>query len=76
MNTIKMKPTEELTQILMVLIHLTFAKNCDLASLKSEVEKLDTDMLKTFPIDLSKLSDVVKMMLGVYKKLIANVNPH
>ena len=31
----------------------------DLASLKSETDKLDTDKLETTPVDLSKLSDVV-----------------
>ena len=37
-----------------------FAKNVDLASLKSETDKLDIDKLETSPVDLSKLSDVVK----------------
>ena len=32
----------------------------DLASLKAEVVKIDIDKLKTVPIDLSKLSNVVK----------------
>ena len=34
----------------------------DLASLKAEVDKLDIDKWIPVPIDLSKLSDVVKMM--------------
>ena len=33
------------------------------ASLKTEVDKLDIDKLAPVPVDLSKLSDVVKMML-------------
>ena len=42
-----------------------FAEKDDLATLKSDVDKLDMDKLKTVPIDLSKLSiavnnDVVK----------------
>ena len=62
-----------------------FSKKVDLASLKSDVDKLDIDKLKNLPsslrnlkskidkldidkvvpvlVDLSKLSDVVKMML-------------
>ena len=32
----------------------------NLASLKTEVDKLDVDKLVPFPVDLSKLSDVVK----------------
>ena len=31
----------------------------NLASIKIEVDKLDTDKLKTVPVDLSKLSNVV-----------------
>ena len=32
----------------------------NLAALKTEVDKIDTDKLKTVPEDLAKLSDVVK----------------
>ena len=35
----------------------------DLSSLKTEVDKLDIDKLVPVPVDLSKLSDVVKTML-------------
>ena len=35
------------------------AEKWDLASLKAEIEKLNVDKLKTIPIDLSKLSNVV-----------------
>ena len=37
-----------------------FALKSNLASLKTEVDKLDIDKLITVPVDLSKLSDVVK----------------
>ena len=42
----------------------SFASKTNLASLKSEVDKIDADKLKTVPVDLAKLSkNVVKMML-------------
>ena len=41
----------------------SFALKINLASLKTEVDKLDIDKLPPVPVDLSKLSDVVKMML-------------
>ena len=37
-----------------------FARKVDLASLKSEIGKLDINKLETTPVDLSKLSDAVK----------------
>ena len=46
-----------------------FAKNVNIESWKSEVDKLDSDklvidkLLVLVPVDLSKLSDVVKVML-------------
>ena len=45
----------------------SFALKTNLASLKTEVEKLDIDKLVPVSVDLSKLSDVVKS--GVVKKL-------
>ena len=39
------------------------AVKSDLARLKSEIDKLGIDKLVPVPVDLSKLSDVVKMML-------------
>ena len=44
----------------------SFASKTNLAALKTEVDKIDTDKLKTAPADLAKLtnaieSDVVKM---------------
>ena len=38
----------------------TYATQTNLAALKSEVDKIDTDKLKTVPADLAKLSNVVK----------------
>ena len=41
----------------------SFALKTNLASLKTEVDKLDIGKLVPVPVDLSKLSDVVKMLL-------------
>ena len=38
----------------------SYATKTNLASLKTEVDKIDTDKLKTVPTDLAKLSNVVK----------------
>ena len=38
----------------------SYASKTNLAALKSEVDKIDTDKLKTTPADLAKLSNVVK----------------
>ena len=38
----------------------SYATKTNLAALKSEVDKIDTDKLKTVPADLAKLSNVVK----------------
>ena len=46
----------------------SFALKTNLANLKTEVDKLDINKLVPVPVDLSKLSDVVKMML--LKRLI------
>ena len=43
------------------------AAKSDLVSLKAEVDKLDIDKLVPVLVDLSKLSDVLKMML--FRKL-------
>ena len=37
-----------------------FASKTNLAALKTEVDKIDTDKLKTMPDDLAKLTNVVK----------------
>ena len=39
---------------------MKFAKKVDLASLKSEIDKLDSSKSETTPAPLSKLSDIVK----------------
>ena len=54
-----------------------FALKTNLASLKTQVDKLDIDKLVPIPADLSKLSDVVKndvVKKTVYDKLVGNVN--
>ena len=38
----------------------SFASKTNLASLKTEVDKIDADKLKTFPVNLAKLSNVIK----------------
>ena len=40
-----------------------FVLKTNLANIKTEIDKLDIDKLVPVPVDLSKLSDVVKMML-------------
>ena len=45
----------------------SFALKLNLASLKSEVDKLDIDKVVPVPVDLSKLNDVVRN--DVAKKL-------
>ena len=55
--------------------NLAFKSN--LATLKAEVDKIYVDKLKTVPIDLSKLSNVVDdevVKKTVYDKLVAKVN--
>ena len=54
-----------------------FALKTNLANLKTEVDKIDTDKLKTVPVDLSKLSNVVKnevIKKDEYNKLVNKVN--
>ena len=49
----------------------------NLVKLKSEVDKIDVDKLKTVPVDFSKLSKVVNNEVVkkiVYEKLVAKVN--
>ena len=54
----------------------SFALKTNLASLKTEVYKLDIDKLVPVSVDLSKLSDVVKKVLkkDVWDKLVTKVN--
>ena len=54
-----------------------FAKKVDFVSLKSDVDELDIDKLKTVPVDLCKLSNVVNndvVKKSVYEKLVTKVN--
>ena len=54
-----------------------FALKTNLANLKTEVDKLDIEKLATVPVNLSKLSDVVKndvVKKTVYDKLVAKVD--
>ena len=55
----------------------SFALKANLANLKTEVDKLDIDKLVPVPVDLSKLSDVVKndvVKKDVYNKLVTKVD--
>ena len=54
----------------------SFALKSSLAKLKTEVDKLDINKLIPIPVDLSKLSDVVKndvVKKTEYKKLVTKV---
>ena len=54
-----------------------FALKTNLANLKTEVDKLDIDKLVPVPLDLSKLSNVVKndaVKKTEYNKLVTKVN--
>ena len=59
-------------------IHVSsYALKSNLASLKTEVDKLDIDKLKPVPNDLAKLSNVLKndvVKKTEYDKLVAEVN--
>ena len=55
----------------------SFALETNLANLITEVDKLDIDKVAPVPVDLSKLSDVVKsdvVKKTVYDKLVARIN--
>ena len=56
---------------------LGFTLKTNLASLKTEVDKLDIDKLAPVPVDLSKLSDMLTIDVvkkTVHDKLVAKVN--
>ena len=67
-------------QILKYISHIdtsSFALKTNLTNLKTEIDKLDIDKLVPVPVDLSKLSDVVKndvVKKDVYDKLVTKVN--
>ena len=53
------------------------ASKTHLANLKTEVDNLDLDKLKTVPADLSKLSNVVDndvVIKTMYDKLVIKIN--
>ena len=52
-----------------------FALKSNLASLKTEVDKIDVDKLKTVPVNLFKLSNVINNVIKktVYNKLVTRV---
>ena len=55
----------------------SFALKTNLAALKKEVDKIDTAKLKTTPIDLAKLTNVVKndvVKKTEYNKLVTKVD--
>ena len=55
----------------------SFALKSNLASLKAEVDKIDAGKLKTVPVDLAKLSNVVKndvVKKTEYNKLVTKVD--
>ena len=67
-------------QILKILSHIdtsSFSLKTNLANLENEVDKLDIDKLVHVPIDLSKLSNVVKndvVKKDAFDKLVAKVD--
>ena len=57
--------------------YFKFCAKTNLATLKTEVDKLDVGKLMTVPVDLSELRDVVKndvVKKTFYDKLVAKVN--
>ena len=55
----------------------SFALKSNLAGLKTELDKLDIDKLVPIPVDLSKLSDVIKNIVvkkTEYNKLVTKVD--
>ena len=54
----------------------SFSLKTNLANLKTKVDKLDIDKLVPVPVDLSKLSDVVKNVVkkDVYNKSVAKAD--
>ena len=55
----------------------SFALKSNLASLKTEVDKIDADKLKTVPVDLAKLSNLVKndaVKKTEYNKIVTKVD--
>ena len=58
-----------------VLVHQIFAKNADLPSLRSEVEKLDINKLAVLDVDKLKAVSVdLKNLNDAYDDLVKKVN--
>ena len=60
-----------------MILKTNIALKANLASLKTEVDKLGIEKLAPVPVDLIKLSDVVKndvVKKAAYDKLVAKVN--
>ena len=54
----------------------SFASKTNLAALKTEVDKIDTDKLKTVPVDLAKLTNAVENDLvkkTIYNAKVTNI---
>ena len=55
----------------------SFALKSNIAGLKSEIDEIDADKLKTVPVDLAKLSSVVKndvVKKTDYNRLVTKVD--
>ena len=66
-------PQNQIWKISRTLILQVFALKTNLVSLKTEVDKIGIDKKITAPVDLSKLSDIVKNYVvekTVYDKLV------
>ena len=55
-------PQKQILKVQQLLIHEKFAKNVDLANLKSEVGKLDSDKLEKVPTGLKSLESNVNKL--------------
>ena len=67
---------KQILKIFYTLILQVLHSKKNLASLKTEVDKLDIDRLAPVPVDLSKLNDVVKNVVkkAAYDELVPKVN--
>ena len=52
---------------------ISFASKTNLAVLKTEVDKIDADKLKTTPADLAKLTNAVEHDVGLTKNTVDNL---
>ena len=62
------------SKIATVVDTLKLAGKSDLASLKGKVVKIDVDKLKTVPVDLSKLSNVVNNDVVKKVEIVNNID--